>query len=375
MDAVVLQGTCGWADQQFPASVKKDAAARLGFFSRQWQSVELNTTTYAVPSPATTAAWVKATPKGFIFHAKAFGLFCSRGAAVASLPAAVRALLPPGRLAPGDYAALGDLPEPAVAATWAAFTAALEPIYRAGKLGVVAFQFHLSFDPTEANLDYVLECRRRLDGRFRMAAEFRCRRWLGDPWRRRAAAALAAHGVAWVAADELEHETFQKDREQRGLPPGQVRRVLPIAMEVTTPDFFYVRVHRRQGEEERQLTAPEIAAWAARIEGLIEEGGPVKGPVYFLWGTDHKWVPQCNRDALTAALPAALQREWRPEAAAGTIAAMFAARKMEGGEGDAAAAAAEVEPSPPVWAEEGVAAAVRPKKARPKGLKRFFSQV
>jgi uncharacterized protein YecE (DUF72 family) len=66
MEAVLVQGTCGWQDQQFPATVKKDAAARLQYFSRQWPSVELNTTTYAIPSPATTTAWVKATPKGFI---------------------------------------------------------------------------------------------------------------------------------------------------------------------------------------------------------------------------------------------------------------------------------------------------------------------
>ena len=318
------------------------------------------------------------------FHAKAFGLFCSRGVTASSLPAGVRAMLPPGRWDPGDYVALSEMPEKAVAATWAAFHAALEPIYRSDKLGVVAFQFHLTFEPSEANLEYVCECRRRLDGRFRMAAEFRSRRWLVDPWRRRAAAALTAHGIAWVAADELEHETFQKDREQRGLAPGQQRRVLPIAMEVTTPDFFYVRVHRRSGQEERRLTEDEIGGWAARVESLIGEHGAVKGPVYLLWGTDHAYVPQCNREALTAAVPAALQREWRPEAAAGTIAAMFAARKKEGvgGEGGngraaaAAVAAAEVEPSPPMWKEEGAAAAVgSPKKARPKGIKRFFSQV
>lgn len=68
---------------------------------------------------------------------------------------------------------------------------------------------------------YVLRCRRRLDPRFRMAAELRCRGWLADPaWRARLVEALAAQGVTIVSADELEHETAQKDREQRGLPPG-----------------------------------------------------------------------------------------------------------------------------------------------------------
>lgn len=38
--------------------------------------------------------------------------------------------------------------------------------------------------------------------------------------------------IVLVAADELHHETAQKDREQRGLPPGAKREVMPIAMQV-----------------------------------------------------------------------------------------------------------------------------------------------
>lgn len=45
--------------------------------------------------------------------------------------------------------------------------------------------------------------------------------WLTDPaWRVRLREALAAHGISLVSADELAHETEQKDREQTGLPPG-----------------------------------------------------------------------------------------------------------------------------------------------------------
>ena len=44
---------------------------------------------------------------------------------------------------------------------------------------------------------------------------------LADPaWRERACGALAAAGVGLVSADELAHETVQRDREQAGLPPG-----------------------------------------------------------------------------------------------------------------------------------------------------------
>ena len=37
---------------------------------------------------------------------------------------------------------------------------------------------------------------------------------------------LSARGMGLVSADELHHETYQKDRQQRGLPEGQTRRIM-----------------------------------------------------------------------------------------------------------------------------------------------------
>lgn len=48
---------------------------------------------------------------------------------------------------------------------------------QAQRLGLVVFQFHLSFRPSPANRDHVLECRRRLYGPVGMAVEFRNREW------------------------------------------------------------------------------------------------------------------------------------------------------------------------------------------------------
>lgn len=73
---------------------------------------------------------------------------------VSSLPAEARALLPPALQAqPQAYVRLGSTCPPAVEeACWRAFHAACEPLYRAGRLGCVLFQFHLSFQPSQANL-------------------------------------------------------------------------------------------------------------------------------------------------------------------------------------------------------------------------------
>lgn len=68
--------------------------------------------------------------------------------------------------------------------------------------------------------------------------------------------------------------------------------MLPIALEVTTPGWHYVRVHRRHGTTDRLLPAGEAEAWAARIERQLAPR--LAGPVYFLWGTDWEDVPIRN---------------------------------------------------------------------------------
>jgi uncharacterized protein YecE (DUF72 family) len=368
----VIQGTCGWQDQQYPASVSKDATGKLQYFSRQLPSVEVNSSTYTILNPTTTASWAKAVPQNFIFHFKAFGLFCSKGSQYGNLPNIVKDMLPPGRYSSSSYVPMSELPPAAMNTAWSLFIASLEPIYQLGKLGVITFQFHLSFAPTESNMNYILECRRRLDSRFQMATEFRCRRWFTEEsWRRKTHAALSSLGIAWVAADELEHETFQKDKAQTGLSPGQKRIVLPVAVEVTTPDFFYVRVHRRSGKEERRLTKEEIAAWKARIEYVIER--KLAGPIYFLWGTDHADVPLRNSRALKEAIPENLWFDWKPEAPAGTIAALFNKNSKKPMEVKATEVEKIIESR--IEIEEPSKAAKAPVAAKEKGIKRFFSQL
>ena len=70
------------------------------------------------------------------------------------LPGEVRALLPhTQQAAPQQYVRLGaSCPPVAEDSCWRLFHAALEPLYQAGKLGAVIFQFHLSFQPSPANL-------------------------------------------------------------------------------------------------------------------------------------------------------------------------------------------------------------------------------
>ena len=52
-----------------------------------------------------------------------------------------------------------DLPPEAVDATWQRFNESCEEALRVGKLGLIVFQYHLGFKPSEANHELVRDCR------------------------------------------------------------------------------------------------------------------------------------------------------------------------------------------------------------------------
>ncbi|MDB6172105.1 MAG: hypothetical protein JWL59_1416 [Chthoniobacteraceae bacterium] len=66
-------GTCAWSFEDwrgvfYPASLP--ANQRLEFYARYLNSVEIDSTFYAVPGPQTIAHWLDVTPADFIFSAK-----------------------------------------------------------------------------------------------------------------------------------------------------------------------------------------------------------------------------------------------------------------------------------------------------------------
>lgn len=307
----LYQGACGFSGQQYPQHLgrqrvpnndgkrKSQADRQLEYYSRQWPSVEMNTSTYSIPSPEYVKKWCMLTPRPsgtndhqkFLFHFKAYGLFCSREIQYGQLPSRVRDILDIPCKQPNAMLQLRELPSRAVDACWDAFHDALYEVYKCDKMAVVMFQFPLQFSPSEETITYVEECRKRLDLRYQMAVEFRNRRWWTDPsWRRRCSDLLRHLGVSWISADELKHETYRDGSVDK-------KAILPIALSVTSKEFHYIRIHRRSGMEERRLREEEISAWGKRlalIASQLEDGGHV----YMLWGTEHRNVPQMNRDAL-----------------------------------------------------------------------------
>lgn len=300
----VLMGTCGWSDvtllkcgKFYPASVRS-AEDRLRHYSTHFPCVEVDTSTYAIPSAMSITGWLHCVPKGFLFHFKAFGLFCSKSCPINALPLQIRSKVPmpcKGQ----DYINLETLSESLQDELWKIFNARLHIAHHAGSLGVVVFQYHLTFRPTKENLAHVEWCRRNLDSDFSMAVEFRCRDWFTGQNMMSTLSWLQKIGLALVAADELQHETFQKDRHQSGLPHGQKRVILPVAWTATQPDFIYIRVHRREGTQ-RLLTEMELSVWENRLKAGLPPN--LKGPVYFMWGTDWEDQPIINAKSLVMKL-------------------------------------------------------------------------
>jgi len=71
---------------KFYPSWVKTAEDRLKHYSQLYPCVEIDTSTYAIPRRDAVDRWVKATPAGFLFHVKAFGIFTNLSCPLATVP-------------------------------------------------------------------------------------------------------------------------------------------------------------------------------------------------------------------------------------------------------------------------------------------------
>jgi uncharacterized protein YecE (DUF72 family) len=209
-----------WVGPVYPAALKEQDY--LPFYAREFSAVELNVTYYRVPSPRVVEGWVRRTPDGFLFSAKAHQSITHE------------------REAP-DFGA---------------FAHALEPLVSSGRMGCVLAQFPNGFANTAENRDYL----RRLREGFRelpVVVEFRNADWAAEP----TLALLRELEFGYCCVDEP---------PLRGLMP-------PLA--VATGPVAYVRFHGRntatwyshkEAWERYDYTyrQDELRAWAPKIRAL-----------------------------------------------------------------------------------------------------------
>jgi uncharacterized protein YecE (DUF72 family) len=186
MTASARVGISSWADEAlieegtFYPKKSMTAEARLRHYASYFDTVEVNSSYYAIPDALNAVRWSERTPPGFVFHVKAYALMTGHNPRAQSLPAEVQRLLPeaPPRTRRGEIAAAA-LPPEAVDETFRLFRAALRPLDEAGKLGYILFQFAPWVHFDDERLEYLASLPRRLPG-WTLAVEFRHRSWFPD---------------------------------------------------------------------------------------------------------------------------------------------------------------------------------------------------
>ncbi|HTM26853.1 MAG TPA: DUF72 domain-containing protein [Vicinamibacterales bacterium] len=180
----------------------------LSFYADHFDTVEVNSSFYRVPTRDTTQAWARRTPKNFEFSLKLYQKFTHP-----------EMFLEATGKDPADIDRT-DVDE---------FRAAIDPLAQAGKLGALLAQFPASFknEPTSRGyLEWLLDAFKD----YQMAVELRHRSFSDDP--RETLRLLGAHGAALVQIDEPK---FRLSIRQNLLP--NVRT------------FYYMRLHGRNAAQ------------------------------------------------------------------------------------------------------------------------------
>jgi uncharacterized protein YecE (DUF72 family) len=179
-------GICAWADQaliddgSFYPRRSMSADARLRYYARFFDTVEVNSSYYAIPAARNVLQWTERTPPGFVFNVKAYALLTGHNPRPETLPDEVQDMVPAHapRTHRGEILAAA-LPPAAIDATFRLFRASLGPLEDSRKLGYVLFQFAPWVRFSRAWIDYIETLPTRLPGA-RVAVELRDRSWFPD---------------------------------------------------------------------------------------------------------------------------------------------------------------------------------------------------
>jgi uncharacterized protein YecE (DUF72 family) len=199
-------GCASWLDRALIASgrfypkLRMSAEARLRWYARFFDAVEVNATYYGLPSPRNATLWVDRTPPGFLFHVKAYSLMTGHHPRAETLPADVRLMLPEDvPLTRRGEVERERFPAEALDRCFELFRDGLAPLAERGKLGYVLFQLAPWIRYDDAALDYLASLPGRLPG-WPVAVEFRNASWIPERTDE-VLRFLADHALAFVCLD------------------------------------------------------------------------------------------------------------------------------------------------------------------------------
>jgi uncharacterized protein YecE (DUF72 family) len=226
--ATIRLGTCSWADEGlakhwYPRGVSSPAA-RLAYYAKRFDTVEVDSPFYRLPAPETSAKWAARTPDGFAWHAKASGEMTGH------------------READRDTA-------------FREFREAFTPLEASGKLRGVLLQYHPRFTKSREALEELKAVRPLLDPLVALI-EFRHRSWMEEDERADTLSFLERHGLAYVSVDS---------------PRTRASNVMP-RVAAATHAVAYVRFHGRNWKtwNIRGTTSADRFDWMYSAEELAE---------------------------------------------------------------------------------------------------------
>jgi uncharacterized protein YecE (DUF72 family) len=231
MPVPVLVGTASWASKSLHASGRfypkeaRSAEARLRYYASQFPLVEVDSSYYAMPSPATAQLWAERTPEGFVMNVKAFRIFTAHQTAPGVLHRDVREALGPAAPAHVYYK---DLAAEIRNELWRRFVEALLPLRAAGRLGLVHFQFPPWVTNQPEGRAHVQHCVERMVGHT-LSVEFRHRSWFEGAHAAATLAFLRELGVVHTVVDG----------------PQGFSNTVPALWEATHPCHALLRLHGR----------------------------------------------------------------------------------------------------------------------------------
>jgi uncharacterized protein YecE (DUF72 family) len=292
---LVRIGTCSWADQGlieswYPAGVRT-AEARLRYYAEHFDTVEVNSSYYAIPDARTAQRWAERTPAGFVFHVKAFGMMTGHRVLPEQLPADLRSLV-------ASVTSKGNV-EPSerlLELVFRRFRLALEPLAAVGRLGGVLMQYGPSVAPSPAARAFI-EHGAALLAPYEVLVEFRHRDWLSEEHRADTLEFLRERGLTYVTVDA---------------PAVATANVVPTVV-ATTTDTAYIRFHGRNAATwnvqggvasdrfDHRYREEELAEWVEPLRELSR----TSPRVYAMFNTNNADQGPVNGEALRRILAAA----------------------------------------------------------------------
>ncbi len=200
-------GTCSWTEKTllksgefYPPDIKT-ARDRLNFYADHFNTVEVDSSYYAIPSEQNAMLWAERTPDKFTFHFKAYGALTGHGVDTRSMPKDILSLLP---VKEKNKQRIYIKEHEIIKAIGERFVNALRPLRKSNKLGVLVFQYPQWFHFNPSNFEYILFCKKLMDG-IPLVIEFRHGSWLTDNRAKEVFDFLNINDLSYVTADEPQY--------------------------------------------------------------------------------------------------------------------------------------------------------------------------